>query len=348
MPNPLVAQLNRGSSDLPGALVTRWIAWIQLFDFDVRHVPGKEHTAADGLSRRPATALEEQEAAQEEDIDDFIAAQLSVVNVRAISVSPQISGTEGRVYPLRRAPEEDAETELAPNSLHPGYSEESQQYATFLTTLRRPDGMRGKEFRKVKAEALKFFVQDGHLFRRASKNVPIRRVVDDLADQKTILKALHEDSGHRGREGTYRRVADRYWWKNLAKDASDHCHTCEACQKREPGREEEALHPTYVSVMWKKVAIDLVLMPPVHNYKYLAVLRDDLSGSEASGHKGSKNGCEVLVGSHLSLWHLWRSHCGWRNRVQRGGGRVDGKIRHSQSPSLGISSAGKRQGGKRP
>jgi hypothetical protein len=273
----LVAQLNRGSSDLPGALVTRWIAWIQLFDFDVRHVPGKEHTAADGLSRRPATVLEEQEAAQEEDIDDFIAAQLSVVNVRAISVSPQISGAEGRVYPLRRA-QEDTEMELAPDSLHPGYSEESQQYATFLTTLGRPDGMHGKEFRKFKAEALKFFVQDGHLFRRASKNVPIRRVVDDPADRETIMKALHEDSGHRGREGTYRRVADRYWWKSLAKDVFDHCRTCEACQKREPGREEEALHPTYVSVMWKKVAIDLVLMPPVNNYKYLAVLREDLSG----------------------------------------------------------------------
>ena len=33
--NALVAQLNRSGTDLPGALVTRWIAWIQLFDFEV-------------------------------------------------------------------------------------------------------------------------------------------------------------------------------------------------------------------------------------------------------------------------------------------------------------------------
>jgi hypothetical protein len=58
----------------------------------------------------------------------------------------------------------------------------------------------------------------------------------------------------------YRRVADRYWWKNLAKDVVQYCRTCEACQKLEPGREEEALHPTYVS------AINLVPMPPVSNY----------------------------------------------------------------------------------
>ena len=46
----LVAQLNRSATDLPGALVTRWIAYIRLFDFEVRHVPRTKHTAANGLS----------------------------------------------------------------------------------------------------------------------------------------------------------------------------------------------------------------------------------------------------------------------------------------------------------
>ena len=51
--NVLVAQLNRSATDLPGALVTRWIVYIQLFDFKVCHVLGNKHTAADRLSRRP-------------------------------------------------------------------------------------------------------------------------------------------------------------------------------------------------------------------------------------------------------------------------------------------------------
>ncbi len=55
--NDLVAQLNRSDTDLPGALVTQWIAWIQLFDFEVRHIPGQKLTAADGLFwRSPTTA----------------------------------------------------------------------------------------------------------------------------------------------------------------------------------------------------------------------------------------------------------------------------------------------------
>ena len=48
--NVLVAQLNWSATDLPGSLVMRWIAYIRLFDFEVQHVPGKKHTAVDGLS----------------------------------------------------------------------------------------------------------------------------------------------------------------------------------------------------------------------------------------------------------------------------------------------------------
>ena len=58
-------------------LVTRWIAWIRLFDFDVRHVPGTKHGAADGLSRRPATATDDDRSS--EDIDDFIDGLLKVI-----------------------------------------------------------------------------------------------------------------------------------------------------------------------------------------------------------------------------------------------------------------------------
>ena len=86
----LVAQLNRGGTDLPGALVTRWIAWIQLFDFDVKHVAGKKHTAADGLSRKPPTEDDIREREMEEDIEDFIDAELGSLRVAPISVTDEL------------------------------------------------------------------------------------------------------------------------------------------------------------------------------------------------------------------------------------------------------------------
>ena len=84
--NILITQLNCSGTDLPGALVTRWIAWIQLFDFEIRHIPGRKHTAADGLSRRPPTKANLAEAEAEPDIDEFILAKLNYLRVSPISV----------------------------------------------------------------------------------------------------------------------------------------------------------------------------------------------------------------------------------------------------------------------
>jgi len=66
--NVLVAQLNRAATDHPGALITRWLAWIRLFDFEVRHVPGKQHTVADALSWRPRHP--DDTDLSDEDVDD--------------------------------------------------------------------------------------------------------------------------------------------------------------------------------------------------------------------------------------------------------------------------------------
>ncbi len=138
--NVLVAQLNRLKTDLPGALVTRWIALMQLFDFEARHIFGRKYTAVDELFRRPSIKanLEEEEA--EPDIDEFILAELNCLQVSSISV--------------------DEPTPI----LHEDYTELSQKIATYLTTLQRPVNMGMKEFNSFKKQAVKFKVQDNHLF----------------------------------------------------------------------------------------------------------------------------------------------------------------------------------------
>ncbi|CAD6929947.1 unnamed protein product [Tilletia controversa] len=37
--------------DIPNAAMTRWVHYLKLFDMEVRHVPGRNHTLPDGLSR---------------------------------------------------------------------------------------------------------------------------------------------------------------------------------------------------------------------------------------------------------------------------------------------------------
>jgi hypothetical protein len=65
--NTLVHQLNKAASDLPNSVMTRWLAWIHLFDFDVVYVTGKRHSRPDSLSRRPPSAMDSDEDLGDDD-----------------------------------------------------------------------------------------------------------------------------------------------------------------------------------------------------------------------------------------------------------------------------------------
>ena len=49
-----------------------------------------------------------------------------------------------------------------------------------------------KDFHKFKDNTLKFTYGGGYLFRKSSKNIPIRRVIDDEDIRKEILEAIHK------------------------------------------------------------------------------------------------------------------------------------------------------------
>lgn len=225
--------------------------------------------AADGLSRRPATAEELKIASKEVDVDDFIDARLSCVRILPVQVVDDAGVLQSQA---RLAISDDDST---PNDdsqiLEDGYSEESKQIATYLTSLARPVGMKTSDFAKFKRRALGFVIRNRHLFRRASKNIPMRRVVDDETQRFNVIKELHDQNGHRGRESTYRRVADRYWWDNLRKDVKSHVKPCEACQFRANGREEEAMRPTWTIDRWEKVGVNVVHMPLSEGFHYLVL-----------------------------------------------------------------------------
>jgi hypothetical protein len=159
-------------------------------------------------------------------IDDFIDAELSSISVYPISA--------------RRA-----------SKLDDIYFFRSQIIAEWLATLRKPIGIEyitGKEWHAFKKEATRFRVIDGHLFHNNTKNVPFRRVIDSPEQQQEIFKILHDKSGHRGIEGTYRKIADRYWWDAISRDIKAYIKTCDPCQYRESKRTKKALFTTSSNV----------------------------------------------------------------------------------------------------
>ena len=85
--NILIIQLNRSAADLSEVLMTRWLTWIRLFDFDVRHVLGKRHIAADELFRKSREFSNDIDEVHEKNLDDFIDDQFNCVRICSMRVN---------------------------------------------------------------------------------------------------------------------------------------------------------------------------------------------------------------------------------------------------------------------
>jgi hypothetical protein len=67
-----------------------------------------------------------------------------------------------------------------------------------------------KEFNKFKKKAFKFKLQKDQFFRRNSKNVFMKKMIDDFEERQQILKQFHDKSDHRNKKKIYKRIIDRY------------------------------------------------------------------------------------------------------------------------------------------
>ena len=142
-----VHQLNQPASDLPGSVVNRWLAWIRLFTFDIKHNAGTKHGSPDALLRRGKA---------EEDFKDKDPDNLEVQMDLVLAVV--------RVLPA----------DVSPAECLPKVPQHFRQVMGYLLILQRPDGMTDKAFNSFKQYALRFVVQQGLLFRWAKVNMSPR------------------------------------------------------------------------------------------------------------------------------------------------------------------------------
>jgi hypothetical protein len=141
----------------------RWIAWIRLFNFDIKHVSEKKHIATNELSRRSTTKTEIKIESRELDINDFIDTKLNFLRVCSISIN---------------------DDELILNA---NYSDKNQKIVIYLTFLRKSIEMTVKKFQVFKNKILRFRIEREHIFWRNSKNVSSRRVVNRLKNRFRII-----------------------------------------------------------------------------------------------------------------------------------------------------------------
>src|SRR5271169_2450165 len=130
----LVWLLNQPPNDLPNAMITRWLTYIRLFDFDVKHIPGNKNGGADALSRRGKAPEDDEE--DEGEADDYFESKLY-----SITVSNEPSSSTTRVF------------------LHEGeYEGEDLSLARYLETLERPEGLTDPQYQHLRKKAQNFLV----------------------------------------------------------------------------------------------------------------------------------------------------------------------------------------------
>jgi hypothetical protein len=222
--------LNRFDTNLFDAFVTRWLVWIRFFDFEIRHVSDIKHIAADDLFKKSLSSNDLKKIVKKKNIDDWIDAQLNCVRVFFVSI---------------------VEKEFS-FILISEYSEKSQKIVVYLFTLRKSSEMTLKEFNKFKKKVLRFKLQKNQFFRRNSKNVFMKRVIDDFEKRQRILKQLHDENDHRDKKKTYKRIINRYWWNNLYDDSQKYVKTCSQCQLKDFIKEKKTFHSIWMTFLWKK------------------------------------------------------------------------------------------------
>ena len=90
------------------------------------------------------------------------------------------------------------------------YDEYHLRIAQFLQTLQTPIEIPRNNEKSFHMEATKYHLVQAELFRQGTRGRPSMRAICGESRQFEIMMALHDESGHRGRDGTAKKISVHY------------------------------------------------------------------------------------------------------------------------------------------
>ena len=153
------------------------------------------------------------------------------------------------------------------------------------------------------------------------------KAVEEFLRNKTYPKSILKDKGkksnfrkackigdnskakplvvHRGRECTYQKISERFFWHGMIEDIKEYIKICKSCQQQGKIFKKVSLELKSISVLnevMKRIDIDLCTLPEVDGFKHLIVCIDYFSKWSEPKAVKDKSAPKVFVRNYLSTW----------------------------------------------
>lgn len=226
---------------------SRWRLLLAPFRLELHYRSGKENTVADLLSRR-SDLLEGGKATSEQPQPLFEPAA-EHFQISAASTTTTISNTTSQNISIP-----DQIRQLQPKDPH-------YQHISSQDPMPQP-----------------YSLHNNLLMHRNRIYVP-----DDQKLRCEILSTAHDSplAGHRGRDATYNRVADQFYWPGLDQFVRDFVASCDTCQRIKTRRHRPYGHLQPLPIPtrpWQSLSMDHIThLPSSHGFDALLVVVDRFS-----------------------------------------------------------------------
>ena len=258
----------------PSASVNRWIVSILSFHFTLIHVAGTHH-GPDGLSRRP---LQEGDdiVEDEDEFGDWIDQLHGFVHqVNPISSIPPFPNPTFALSSNINSPELLSYSDVPRSDTAKKEDRKLLQVEQWLDNLVRPPHLSDSEYATFVKYCTGFFIDSGKLWRKDSYGA--HKIVAPAETRIGIIRAAHDNIGHKMVFATKSHVALRFWWPNLKADIAWYIRTCHYCQIQQT---RHVLIPPTVATpapIFSKAYVDTMHMPVSGGFRYIVQARCSLS-----------------------------------------------------------------------